>query len=252
MPEIIIAGNWKMYKTRSEAIDLVSKIKSGLGGGKFPTIVVCPPFTVLGEVAGTLKGSPLKLGAQDLFWEGEGAYTGEISARMLIDCGCQFVIIGHSERRIHFGELDSQVNRKIKQSLKSGLRPIVCCGEKLEERERGEAKAVVERQIKGAFSDLKEGEILKTIIAYEPVWAIGTGKTATPLQASEMHQFIRELLSRLYSPAVSSAISILYGGSVKPENIKELMGAKDIDGALVGGASLEANSFLKIIKYGGD
>jgi len=257
MPEIIIAGNWKMNKTTPEAVELVTKIKSGLElpagcQAKLPTIVVCPPFTALGDVARVLKDSAIKLGAQDMFWEEEGAYTGVISAKMLISSGCQFVILGHSERRIYFTETDVNVNRKIKRAISSGLCPIVCCGEKLDEREKGKAEVIVERQIRGAFKDINEGDVVKCVIAYEPVWAIGTGKTATPGQAQEMHQFIRGIFSKLYSPRISSSLSILYGGSVKPENIKELMEAKDINGALVGGASLKPDSFLKIIKYGGN
>ena len=267
MPEIIIAGNWKMNKTAPEAVELATKIKDGLKKEgqslkKFGTVhkgtvpifsvVICPPFTALGDVAKVLKGSEIKLGAQDMFWEEAGAYTGVISAGMLISSGCQFVILGHSERRIYFVETDLNVNRKIKRAISSGLRPIVCCGEKLEEREKGEAEVIVERQIRGALRAINEKDVVKCVIAYEPVWAIGTGKTATPGEAQEMHRFIRGILSKLYSQDISSSLSILYGGSVKPENTKELMEAKDINGALVGGASLNADSFLKIIKYGGN
>lgn len=250
MREIIIAGNWKMYKTGAEAVALVTELKKGLDMADLPTVVVCPPFTALGEVNRIIEDSVIKLGAQNMFWKEEGAYTGEISPRMLIALGCKFVILGHSERRIHFGETDCDINRKIKCALSSGIRPIVCCGERLEERERGEAKAVVEKQIRGVFSGIDQEEMVKCIIAYEPVWAIGTGKTATPGEAEEMHLFIRNLLAGMYSSDVSSSMSILYGGSVKPENIKELMGEEDIDGALVGGASLKPDSFLKIVGYG--
>ena len=253
MPESIIAGNWKMYKTGPEAVELVNKIKQGLSAHCAGCrVIVCPPFTALGDVGKVLKDSTIDLGAQNMSWEEEGAYTGEISAGMLLSSGCQFVILGHSERRIHFGETDLNVNRKIKRAIFSGLRPIVCCGERIDEREKNEQELVVERQIRGALREIKKEDVIKSVIAYEPVWAIGTGKTATPAQAQDMHQFIRGIVSKLYSPAISSSISILYGGSVKPENIKELMEAKDINGALVGGASLNAESFLKIINLGGN
>lgn len=251
MPEIIIAGNWKMYGTSSEAVGLAIKIKDGVkkkGQSQFFSVVVCPPFTVLGDVKKVLEGSSIKLGGQNMFWEKEGAWTGEVSAGMLVSAGCEFVILGHSERRLYFGERDSDINKKIKAAISAGLKPIVCCGEKLDERENGMAGEVVESQIRGVFDGIDGDNLQKCVIAYEPVWAIGTGKTATPQTAQEMHGVIRNLLSQLYSPAVAESLSILYGGSVKPENIKELMAEKDINGALVGGASLKADSFLKIIE----
>jgi triosephosphate isomerase len=245
----IIAGNWKMYKTVGEAVKLVEDLKKELSGVKDVEIVVCPPYTALWAVGKVVKGTNIGLGAQDLYWEDEGAYTGEVSPAMLKDVGCQYVIIGHSERRTYFDETNEAVNNKVKAALKHGLTPVVCVGEKLTEREEGKTFHVVEDHVRGVLSDLSAEEAGRAVIAYEPVWAIGTGKTATPAQAEEVHKFIRGLLSKIYSDKLASMVRIQYGGSVKPENIKELMAEEDIDGALVGGASLKADSFAKIVKF---
>jgi triosephosphate isomerase len=243
----IIAGNWKMYKTVPEAVSLARGIRNRLTEPPKVEVVLCPPFTALGAVRETIKGSPIALGAQDVYWEVSGAFTGEISAEMLLDIGCGYAIIGHSERRQFFGETDQTVRRKVKAALVAGLVPIVCVGEKLEERETGQTEEVVERQVRGALDGLGSSEGQRVVVAYEPVWAIGTGKTATPSQAEETHVFIRRILSSLFGPSVADTIRIQYGGSVKPENVVSLMGQADIDGALVGGASLDVESFVKIV-----
>jgi len=211
-------------------------------------VVICPPFTVLSEVKKVIEDSSIKLGAQDLFWEKEGAFTGEISAPMLKDVGCSFVIIGHSERRKYFFETNETVNRKIKSALSFGLTPIVCVGETLEEREKGETFQVVEDHIRGAFKDILQEEAFKVVVAYEPVWAIGTGRNATPNQAQEVHKYIRGLLEEIYSKSLAQNILILYGGSVNPQNIEGLILEEDIDGALVGGASLKVETFSQIVE----
>jgi len=244
----IIAGNWKMYKTEEEAIQLVSDLKQRLKDVKGVKVVVCPPFTALSPVNKTLENSSILLGAQNMHWEEKGAFTGEVSPTMLLTAGCKYVIIGHSERRGCFFETDQSVNMKIKSALKFNLSPIICVGEKLEEREANKTQAVVEIQVKGAFKDLSSQEAEKTVIAYEPVWAIGTGRTATPEQANDVHIFIRKLLSSLFGKDCAEKINILYGGSVKPENSRELLEMSDIDGALVGGASLDAHSFEGIVR----
>ena len=246
----IIAGNWKMYKTDREAYELASFLKKSLKDVKSVKVVLCPPFTALSSVKRGIEGSDMFLGAQNMHWESEGAYTGEISASMLLSLGCQFVILGHSERRAYFEEKNQIVNLKLKAALENGLTPIVCVGERLEEREAGKTEEVVEDHITGAFEGVESEQAGKVVIAYEPVWAIGTGKTATPKQANDVHRFIREKLSALYSGEVAKNISILYGGSVKPENAKDLLSQADIDGALVGGASLKAESFEKIVRSG--
>jgi triosephosphate isomerase len=248
MRKPLIAGNWKMYKTINEAIELTTGIKRELLDFVDADIVVCPTFTCLNSVYEVIMDTVIRLGAQNLFWEKEGAYTGEISPIMLKDCGCEYVIIGHSERRKYFSETDQSVNKKIKAALEVGLIPIVCVGETLEEREAEKTIEVVENQLKGCFAELKDEDMLKLVIAYEPVWAIGTGKTATPQQAQEVHKFIRNWLAENFTSDVASSLRILYGGSVKPSNIKELMQEEDIDGALVGGASLEDKSFVEIVK----
>ncbi|MDD5594049.1 MAG: triose-phosphate isomerase [Candidatus Margulisbacteria bacterium] len=245
MRKPIIAGNWKMYKTVSEAKDFATKLKPLVADVHDRTILVCPPLTHLQDVCDILCDSNVAVGAQNLFWEDEGAFTGEVSAPMLKSVGCTYVIIGHSERRQYFGETDGTVNKKIFAALKHNLLPIVCVGETLEQREKNETFKVIERQIKEGTKGLGTGDWEKIIIAYEPVWAIGTGKTATPEQAQEVHAYIRKLLPK----DVAANIRILYGGSVKPENIKELMAKPDIDGGLVGGASLKVDSFVKLIKY---
>jgi len=248
MRKPLIAGNWKMNKTINEAIELVNNLKRELIDLEEVDIAVCPVYTALSEVADLLIESNIELGAQDVYWQEKGAFTGEVSPVMLKDVGCRYVIIGHSERRKYFFETDESVNKKIKASQKSGLIPIFCIGETLEEREEGKTIDVVKKQLSGGLKDLTAEDILKLVIAYEPVWAIGTGKTATPDQAQEVHTFIRGWLKRNYSLEVADNVRILYGGSVKPSNIKELMQQVDIDGALVGGASLESASFTEIVK----
>ncbi len=243
-----IAGNWKMNKTIKEAIELINGLKRNLSDIEYVDIAVCPPFTALSDAREILIDSNIKLGAQNIYWEKEGAYTGEVSAIMLKDTGCEFVIIGHSERRKYFNETNEDVNKKIKAAFSVELIPIVCVGERLEQREQGKTFDVVKDHITGALTGLSNDDVLKLVIAYEPVWAIGTGKTATPEQAQEVHVYIRKLLSELYNEETAQSIRIQYGGSVKPENIKELMSQPDIDGALVGGASLELDSFTEIVK----
>jgi len=245
-----IAGNWKMHKNAQEAVDLVSAIKAAEKEISEAVIVVIPPFTALREVKKTLEGSSIKLGAQNLFWEEKGAFTGEISPPMLKDAGCEFVVIGHSERRQYFGEIDATVNKKIKAALYHELTPIMCIGESLEEREKGETINKVDTQLKAGLEGLEKEEMSQVIIAYEPIWAIGTGLTATPAQAEEVHNFIRERLEEKYGNEIGSCVIILYGGSVKPDNTHSLLKEKNINGALVGGASLEADSFIQIAKEG--
>jgi len=247
----IIGGNWKMNKTSMEAENLVRKLILELNSYEDVETVVFPPFPYLQKVKTLLQGTGIAVGAQNMFWEEKGAYTGEVSPLMLVDVGCRYVILGHSERREYFGETDEKVNRKIKAALRFGLRPLVCIGEKLEERKKGLAEKVVESQLRGSLSGLNPSQISQIVIAYEPVWAIGTGETATPQQAQKMHKFIREILERICGEKIAQSVRIQYGGSVRPDNIRELMDQPDIDGALVGGASLDAISFVKIVKYGG-
>jgi triosephosphate isomerase len=244
----VIAGNWKMYKTPSEAVILTEGVVRALSSLDGPDLVVCPPFTALAAVGQVVAGSRIGLGAQDLHWAKEGAYTGEVSADMLRDIGCRYVIIGHSERRQYFGETDEGVNKKSRAALASDLTPIICVGETLAEREAGRAHAVVETQLKGALSGLLPEQVQRLILAYEPVWAIGTGKTATPSQAEEMHAHIRKTIAMLFGTEIACGVRILYGGSVKPDNAKELLERSEIDGALVGGASLQVDSFAAIAK----
>jgi triosephosphate isomerase len=244
----IIAGNWKMYKTQKEAFQLASALKQKLSDIKQVKAILCPPFTALSSVKEATLDSDILLGAQNMHWEKEGAYTGEISPQMLLTIGCKYVIIGHSERRNYFFETNENVNLKIKSALGVGLIPIVCVGERLEEREANKTEQVVENHIKGAFKDLTADLVKKCVIAYEPVWAIGTGKTATPGQANEVHLFIRKLLSSMFEKDCAEKVNILYGGSVKPENSKELLEMSEIDGALVGGASLNVDSFERIVR----
>lgn len=243
-----IAGNWKMHKTISEAADLVKALNESSSELAGAEIVVIPPYTALSEISKTLQGSAIKIGAQNLFWEEKGAFTGEVSAPMLKDAGCQYVVIGHSERRQYFGETDETVNKKITAALAPGLMPIVCIGESLEEREKGETIDKVDSQINAGLEGLQKEQMSKIIIAYEPIWAIGTGLTATPAQAEEVHSFIREKLTEKYGNETASYAIILYGGSVKPDNTYSLLIEKNINGALVGGASLEADSFIQIAK----
>ena len=244
----LIAGNWKMYKTIEEARELVSHLKRELSDLSEVDIVVCPSFTALESVGKLILGTNIKLGAQDVFYIKEGAFTGEVSPPQLKDCGCDYVIVGHSERRKYFQESNEMINKKIKASLEEGLNPILCVGETLEERETNQTIEVVTNQLEGGLSGIEENQLLKLAIAYEPVWAIGTGKTATPQQAEEVQKFIREWIEKKYSTRSASSLRILYGGSIKPNNIKELIKEEDIDGALVGGASLDASSFIAIVK----
>jgi triosephosphate isomerase len=237
-----------MNKTVVEAIELTCAIKRSLFDEEALDIVVCPPFIALAEVAETIVDSNIALGAQNTHWEEHGAYTGEVSPLMLKDVGCQYVIVGHSERRQYFGETNETVNKRVKALLSVGLRPILCIGERLEEREAGKTFDVVADHLAGGLKDISADDVVKIVIAYEPVWAIGTGKTATPGQAQEVHKFVRDTLRDLYSGEIAALLRIQYGGSVKPENIASLMSEPDIDGALVGGASLKADSFIKIVK----
>ena len=247
MRKKVIAGNWKMNNDLNESQDLVSKIINGLGNDTKCDVIVCPPFTSLNEVSSLIKNTPVKLGAQNLYFEDSGAFTGEISAAMLKSIGCEYVIIGHSERRTIFGEPDDVINKKIQRALKHNLNPIFCVGELLEQREDGTTMEVVKNQILTGLKDITPTQLSEIIIAYEPVWAIGTGKTATPEQAQEVHAAIRELIVENFSEDVADNLVIQYGGSVKPDNAGELLSKKDIDGALVGGACLKADSFLGII-----
>lgn len=242
----IIIANWKMNMTLSETKEFISEFNKLSHRGMDAEIVISPPFTALSTAAEALKDTGIKLAGQNLFWEDRGAYTGEVSAVMLKEAGCIYVIIGHSERRQFFGETDETVNKKVKASLRNSLIPIVCMGETLREREEGTTLKVIERQLRGALSGIAKDEAVNIVIAYEPVWAIGTGKTATPGQANEAHQFIRERLSETYSPIIATEIRIIYGGSVTPDNISSLMAENEINGALVGGASLKVESFAKI------
>src|SRR5947209_17721604 len=249
MRKKLIAANWKMYKTARQAEEFVSQFLPLVLDHTRDDIVICPPFTALPAVAEATRGSRVAVGAQDMFWEKEGAYTGELSAGMLLAAGCTHVIIGHSERRQYFGETDDTVNRKLRAALAAGLKPIVCVGEVLQEREAGLTRQVLERQCNLAFSDISGVEAAPLIVAYEPVWAIGTGKTATPQMASEAHEVIRAQAAKALGDETAQALRILYGGSVKPENANALMSKMEIDGALVGGASLDPKSFSAIVHY---
>ncbi|MFC1804540.1 triose-phosphate isomerase [Candidatus Omnitrophota bacterium] len=248
MRRIIIAGNWKMNKNIGEALELANGLKRQLYDFKSVDIVIFPVFTALSEVAEAVTDSNIQLGAQDVYWKDQGAFTGEIAPLMLKDAGCRFVIIGHSERRQFFGESNETVNIKLKASLKAGLKPIVCVGEMLADRESGNTFAVLDDHIKGGLKDVSAEDLQEVTIAYEPVWAIGTGKTATAAQAQEAQKYIRDLLIKLYNKELATQVRIQYGGSVKPENTKQLMEQPDIDGALVGGASLKVDSFSEIVK----
>ena len=247
----LIAGNWKMYKSSREAASFAEELRRRLAKMEGVEVIVCPPFTALSTTISALAGSPIGVGAQDLFWEDEGAFTGEVSPRMIREIGCRYVLVGHSERRQFFGETDETVRRKTKAALRSGLLPIVCIGETLKEREGNQTEQVLTRQIEGLCRE--EGKVAfgaeefeRLTIAYEPVWAIGTGKTATPEQAQEAHRLVREKLAVFYRDAVR--VRILYGGSVKPENTRALIQKPDVDGALVGGASLSLESFVSIVE----
>ncbi|HZX09949.1 MAG TPA: triose-phosphate isomerase [Acidobacteriota bacterium] len=243
-----IAGNWKLHKTISEAVQLTKNIHKKVKKEKEAEIVIIPPFTALSEVKKVLSKSQILTGAQDVFWEESGAYTGEIAPSMIKDAGCDFVVVGHSERRQYFGDTDEHVNKKIKAALNAGLFPIMCLGESLEERENNETFNKIKKQVNQGLKDLEADQIENVIIAYEPIWAIGTGRTATPEQAEEVHAFIRNQLTEMVGKETSSCAIILYGGSVKPKNAFSLIKEKNINGALIGGASLKADSFVDIIK----
>ena len=245
----LIAANWKMNKTPKEAELLIRELIAKANDANGRDVLICPPFTALDRASRLLENTNIMLGAQNMHYEGAGAFTGEISPVMLKELGCEHVIIGHSERRQHFNESNEFLNKKIISALKHGIRPILCVGESKEERDSGKEKRKVQGQIESSLKDISGEEMLNIAIAYEPIWAIGTGVNATPAQAEEMHAFIRSILSDKFGRETSEKIRIIYGGSVKPDNMKELMAEKDIDGALVGGASLDAKSFEKIVKF---
>ena len=245
----IVAGNWKMNKTTSEARDLAARLAPLVSGVKDREIVLAPTFTSLQAVSEAIKGTNMVLAAQNMHWEDKGAFTGEISAEMLLDLGCKYVIIGHSERRQYFGETDESVNKKAKQALRKGLCAILCVGETLAEREAGKLNDVISRQVTGGLKDIGAEDMKKLVAAYEPVWAIGTGKTATPEQANEVHSLIRQKVKTLYGAEIAEGLRIQYGGSVTPENVSSLMAKPDIDGALVGGASLKPDTFAALVNF---
>ena len=250
MRKLVIAGNWKMYKNNKEAIETLTQLKNLIKDVKNVDIVIGAPFTCLSDAVKTVEGSNVKIAAENVYPKIEGAYTGEISPKMLKDIGVTYVILGHSERREYFKESDEFVNQKVKAVLEIGMKPILCIGEKLEERDSGKTLEVLSKQIKGGLADLSKEAAEKVIIAYEPVWAIGTGKTATPEMAEETHRAIRNVLTEMFGKDVADKMIIQYGGSMKPENAKDLLSQEDIDGGLVGGASLKADSFFEIIKAG--
>lgn len=250
MRRLIIAGNWKMNKTISEGEVLSKELKMQFKDVTDIEVVLCPPFTALNSISHVIDETNIELGAQNVCWEAEGAFTGEISPLMLKDLGVKFVIIGHSERRQYFGETNEIVNKKVKAAFKYGLMPIMCIGEKLSEREENMTFEVLNDQIENGLKELYGVDLTKLIVAYEPIWAIGTGRTATPQIAQETHKFIRRKLSEIFSKDIAENIRIQYGGSVKPQNAKDLLGQPDIDGALVGGASLEARDFAEIVNMG--
>ena len=245
----LIAGNWKMFKTGPEALETADRLVKLLSTTMDVDVMIAPPFTALAQVSDLLKKTRISLGAQNLFWEAEGAYTGEISASMLVSAGCRYVIVGHSERRQYFGETDETVNQKIKAVVTNDLIPVMCVGESETERESKETFSVLDRQVQKGLKGFSADEMETLVMAYEPVWAIGTGKTATADQAQEVHLFLREMLEKKFGNNLAKSIRILYGGSVKSDNIKELMTMPDIDGALIGGASLEPETFSKIVQF---
>lgn len=250
MRKPVIAGNWKMYKLLAEAVDTAVALKPLVANATHCEVVIAPVFTAIKTLADRLEGSNIRIAAQDCALQNEfGAHTGEVAPVMLRDVGCTYVIIGHSERRQYYGEKNESVNKKTKAALSAGLAAIVCVGESLSEREAGDAESVVKSQLFGGLAGLTVSDLERIIIAYEPVWAIGTGKTATPEQAQEMHGFIRRVLAETHGADAADSLRILYGGSVKPDNIASLMKNEDVDGALVGGASLEAGSFSRIVNY---
>ncbi len=245
----LIAGNWKLYKTSPEAVKTAQQLVELVADTVEVDIMIAPVFTALDPVSKVVENSRVGLGAQNLYWEKEGAYTGEISADMLVSAGCQYVIIGHSERRQYFGETDETVNKKVRAAIDAELIPVFCVGETEVERESGQTFSVLDKQVKKGLDGYFAKDLGTLVIAYEPVWAIGTGKTATKEQAQEAHEYIRSLINQAFDKALAQSVRILYGGSVKPANVSELMAMPDIDGALVGGASLEAESFSKIVKF---
>ena len=245
----VMAGNWKMYKTAKQAGDTIRTLGGLVAGVSGVEVVICPPFTALAAAVEAAKGSCVAIGAQDCYWEKEGAFTGEVAVPMLADLGCSHCIVGHSERRQFFGETDATVDKKVAAVLAQGLSCIACVGETLAEREAGQTFAVLERQVRNGLT--RHLTSPRLVIAYEPVWAIGTGKTATPAQAQEAHAFIRGIVAQTATPAAAQAVRILYGGSVKPDNIAALMAQPDVDGGLVGGASLDAASFAKVVRFRG-
>jgi triosephosphate isomerase len=242
-----IAGNWKMFTNAASARQLATAIVQGVGPKTKAHVAVCPPFPYLAAVADMVRGSPVALGAQNCYHQKEGAFTGEVSPAMLTDVGCRYVILGHSERRHVLGETDEFINRKVKAALDAGLQVILCIGETLQERQGNQMEAVFYRQIGGSLADITAEQMAKIVLAYEPVWAIGTGQVATPEQAQSAHRWIREHMGQLWSPSVAEALTIQYGGSVKAENVASLLSQPDVDGALVGGASLKADQFLTIV-----
>ena len=246
----LVAGNWKMHRTGPEAVELIQQLRDGFTAGR-AEVMVAPPFTALEAVSRALETSEIALGAQNVHWEAQGAFTGEISAGMLKALGCAYVIVGHSERRQLFGETDSSVSKKARAVLHAGMRPVVCIGETLAERDAGRTLQVVATQLQGSLAGVAVEEMTHVVLAYEPVWAIGTGRNATPAQAQEVHAHIREQLVRLFGRPVGESVRILYGGSVKADNAAELLGQADVDGALVGGASLKAQEFLAIVAAAG-
>jgi triosephosphate isomerase len=245
----LIAGNWKMYKTCPEAVDAARQVARLAGDGKAVEVMIAPAFTALTAVSEVLRGSVIELGAQNLHWEKEGAFTGEVSGPMIASTGCRYVIIGHSERRQYFGETDELVNRKLRAALDAGLQPILCMGETEAERDAGKTFSILDKQVEKGLKRLNLDAADPPVVAYEPVWAIGTGKTATTEQAEEAHAYIRKLIGRAFGQPLADAVRILYGGSVKPENISDLMACENIDGGLVGGASLSPETFSSIIHY---
>jgi len=245
----LIAGNWKMYKSAAEAKEMVGQLVQLAADVKNIDIMIAPPFTSLAVVADVIQNSGIDLGAQNLHWAKEGAFTGEISAAMLVDAGCKYVIVGHSERRQYFGETDDSVNQKLRAASLAGLIPVLCVGETETQRDEKKTFSVLDKQIENGLKELTFDAHHPLVIAYEPVWAIGTGKTATPEQVQEVHLYLRQLIEKILGNALAKATRILYGGSVKPDNVKELMALPDVDGALVGGASLQADSFSKIIHF---
>jgi len=245
----LIAGNWKMFKTCSEAVETAEHLVKLVSACDDVDIMIAPPFTALAQVSKVVKGTCISLGAQNLFWEAEGAYTGEISPVMLVSAGCRYVIIGHSERRQYFGETDESVNRKIRSAVNSGLVPVLCVGESEKERELKETFSVLDKQVKKGLESFSSRDLNTLVMAYEPIWAIGTGKTATAEQAQEVHDYLRAIIEKKFGNGLAKSMRILYGGSVKPDNIAELMSMPDLDGALVGGASLDPVTFSKIVQF---